>query len=177
MNKKGFVTSALLYGILSVYIVLVVGTVSIIGNRKLATDKIKQSALDDVQNIETNANCFNFNDSEGTITGYRIATGCTELEKNVSIPEKIRGVVVTTIGSEAFRNADIETVTIKSNVKDIYYNAFNGTSNVLFIIKGNMPTYKLPDSTYECVTTQAEVQGRKILCENWGASDSSIRQD
>ena len=163
MNKKGFVTSALLYGILSVYIVLVVGTVSIIGNRKLATDKIKQSALDDVQNIETNANCFEFNAEKGMITKYRTATGCTSLEKNVSIPGKIRGTIVTAIGSKAFQNAGVETVTLKSNVIEIYCDAFSGNTNVLFITKGNMPS---------TITSGSCPQNSR-----WGATDSSIRQD
>ena len=41
MNQKGFITSALLYGILSLFLVLVLGTISILGNRKLANDKIE----------------------------------------------------------------------------------------------------------------------------------------
>ena len=45
MNNKGFITSALLYGILSLFLILVLETVSILGNRKLANDKIKESVL------------------------------------------------------------------------------------------------------------------------------------
>ena len=58
MNKKGFITSALLYGILSLFLILILGTVSILGNRKLSNDKIKESALDDVQTLTTNPDCF-----------------------------------------------------------------------------------------------------------------------
>ena len=43
--NKGFITSALLYGILSLFLVLVLSTVATIGNRKIAIDKIKQSAI------------------------------------------------------------------------------------------------------------------------------------
>lgn len=167
MGKKGFITSALLYGILSVYIVLVVGTISIIGNRKLANDKIKQSALDDVQNIETPIECFDTvdndtGDNEVTITNYK----CNQDVQNVFIPRKdSNGNTITVIGSEAFKDKGIKSVTIKPNITGIYCNAFNGNSNVLFIIKGNIPTVITPSG---------------VTCnENsrWGATNSSIRQD
>lgn len=167
MKDKGFVTSALLYGILSVYIVLVVGTISVIGNRKLANDKIKQSALDDVQNIETSAACFetesnSVNDTDVKITNYK----CQDTEKNVFIPEKDSyGNKITLIGPEAFKNKGISSVTIKSNIIGINCNAFIGNNNVFFIIKGNMPSIITPSG---------------VTCDSnsrWGATSSSVRQD
>jgi len=167
MRKKGFVTSALLYGILSLYIVLVVGTVSIIGNRKLANDKIKQSALDDVQYLETDLGCFeieNKGNNENIIKNYRTKAedGCTTLQKNVFIPERDKyGNEITAIGANAFKNKALESVTIKSNIKEIDCNAFAGTSDVLFIIKGNMPA-----GSDTCTSGT-----------RWGALNSSVRQD
>ena len=51
MNNRGFVTSALLYGILSLFLVLILGTLSVISNRKLASDRLKESALIDAENF------------------------------------------------------------------------------------------------------------------------------
>ena len=167
MRDKGFVTSALLYGILSVYIVLVLGTISIMGNRKLANDKIKQSALDDVQNIETSAACFetesnDVNDTDVKITNYK----CQTTVKNVFIPEKDSdGNKITIIGQEAFKNKGISSVIIKSNIIGINCNAFIGNNNVLFIMKGNMPTVITP-SGVTCDTAT-----------RWGATNSSVRKD
>ena len=161
MKEKGFVTSALLYGILSVYIVLVVGTKSVIGNRKLASDKIKQSAIDDVQYLETDLNCFTTEDNgNGDSTVYIKEYTCSE--KNVFIPEKDKGGnVITTIGPEAFKDKNIETITIKPNIKDIYCNAFNGNDNIYFIIKGTINPNETP-----CKPNT-----------KWGATDFSIRYD
>lgn len=167
MKERGFVTSALLYGILSVYIVLVVGTISVIGNRKMANDKIKQSAIDDVQNIETAATCFDTanngsGDTDVKITNYK----CHTTVKNVFIPEKdSSGNKITVIGPEAFKNKNVMSVIIKSNITGINCNAFNGNSNVLFIIKGSLPATITPSG----VTCNSETR--------WGAQTSSIRRD
>jgi len=48
MKKNGFISSALLYGILSLFIVLMLSSLAILGNRKITIDKIKTSAIDDV---------------------------------------------------------------------------------------------------------------------------------
>lgn len=143
MNNKGFVTSALLYGVLSLFLVLVLGTIAVIGNRKITNDKIKQSALDDVQDLTTSDNCFTYewsstNNNNYTITGYDV-----NCPKTVYIPEKINGVIVDEIGDNAFSNKGIENVTIKSNIVRISDTAFtgNGTqdNSLLFIFKGTMP--------------------------------------
>ena len=158
MKQKGFVTSALLYGILSLFLVLILGTISIIGNRKIANDKIKQSALDDVQNLTTDESCFNFDAVTGIITGYHIEN--TECTKTVFIPEEIGGTKVTKIGPEAFANKNNENlinVTIKNDIK-IANTAFKGNDNILFIFKGSSPQ-RTDDGTL------------------WGATNSSIRID
>ncbi len=133
MKKNGFVTSALLYGILSLFLVLILGTVAIVGNRKIANDKIKQSALDDVQNLTTDDSCFEFDSSTNTITKYHIEK--EECPKTVFIPEKIDGITVENIGSKAFENNSLINVTIKSNIKSVSSDSFNGNDKVLFIIK------------------------------------------
>ena len=111
MNKKGFVTSALLYGILSLFIILILGTISIVANRKLTLDKIKQSALDDVQNVETNLSCFVING--GVIEGYNLnENGCNV--SNIIIPK-----TATKLQSlEGIQNIEnIESITIYSSTE------------------------------------------------------------
>lgn len=165
MNKKGFVTSALLYGILSVYLVLILSTVAIVGNRKISNDKIRQSAIDDVQDIKIPEDCFTAepnDDDKLTITAYSDDEKCS---KTVFIPEKLGGSPVNQIGENAFANKGIINVTIRQNISYIYYNAFIENSNVLFILKGDTPVTLIPDGITPPENTI------------WGAADSSIRQD
>lgn len=154
MNKKGFITSALLYGILSLFLLLVLGTVSILGNRKLANDKIKESALDDVQHITTNPTCFTTtSNSRGnlTITGYDATC-----DKTVFIPENLNGRTVDAIGAGAFNNKNLINVTIKTNIVEIDNTAFNGNDGIVFYIKA--PTGQISESP-------------------WGATNSTVHWD
>lgn len=50
MNEKGFISSALLYGMLALFIILMTSTIYILGNNKLGIDKLKQNALTSVEN-------------------------------------------------------------------------------------------------------------------------------
>lgn len=162
MNKNGFVTSALLYGILSLFLVLILGTVAIIGNRKITNDKIKQSALDDVQKIETPDECFVTNTNENgnlTIIGYNPEANADICTKTVFIPEYIDSVVVDSIGENAFLNAGLINVTIKENIKTIEENAFSGNPGILFIIKGSAINYTNENGTI------------------WGATGALLRKD
>lgn len=133
MKENGFVTSALLYGILSLFLVLVMGTVSILSNHKLSNDKIKESALDDVQKLTTEESCFSYqknSDGNATITGYS-----DDCDKTVFIPETINGLVVDSIGASAFKDKSLINVTIKSNIIDISSDAFSGNNEIIFYIK------------------------------------------
>lgn len=167
MNKKGFVTSALLYGVLSLFLVLILGTVAAIGNRKITNDKIKQSALDDVQNLTTNETCFTkiLNERDNyTITEYN-----PSCPKTVYIPERIGGYLVDEIGADAFAHKNLINVTIKSNITRISMTSFqgNGTSSkpLLYIIKGTIPL-----EVDESGTSSSTFNG-------WGAVNYTIRQD
>ena len=162
MKKNGFVTSALLYGILSLFIVLLLSTVAIIGNRKLASDKIKQSALDDVQNLSTNENCFKTTQIEGREGFYQIegyewkGPGCS---RTIFIPKNPR---IVEIAQNAFNpngeSNEITSVTIYGNIETINEKAFSGNSKILFTIKNKNAKLKIPD-------------GEEI----WGAANSSYR--
>ena len=138
MKKNGFITSALLYGIMVLFLMLMLGTLSILGNRKLASDKLKEDALNDVQTIETPASCFQtiLNENEEiTITGY--SASC---EKTVFIPKTINGTNVTVISNGAFANQKIKSIWIDSNIKEIGDNAFIGNDKITFVIKQTKDT-------------------------------------
>ncbi len=49
MKKNGFISSALLYGMLALFLVVTMGTLAVLGNRKLAMDKMKEQALLKIQ--------------------------------------------------------------------------------------------------------------------------------
>ncbi len=154
MNEKGFITSALLYGILSLFLVLVLGTVSILGNRKLANDKIKESTLDDVQKLTTNPSCFTtVSNSRGNLTISGYDASC---DKTVFIPEALNGKTVDAIGSSAFSNQNLINVTIKSNIKEIAETAFTGNDGIIFYIK----------------TTSDQ-----IIESPWGATNATVHWD
>lgn len=157
MKKNGFVTSALLYGILSLFLLLILGSLTIMTNRKLTDDQIRRSALDDVQNITTDLTCFTV--VGNTITGY--SSSC---EKTVFIPESVYGVNITAIGPNAFQNQNLRNVTIKSNITSIDATSFSGNSEMLFIMK--MENGTIP---YDNV----EVSAGRI----WGSTNSTIRWD
>ena len=154
MNKKGFITSALLYGILSLFLLLVLGTVSILGNRKLANDKIKESALNDVQNLTTNPACFTTtSNSRGnaTITGYDATC-----DKTVFIPDILNGQIVDAIGANASSNKNLINITMKSNIIEIDNTALNGNDGMVFYIKATSD---------------------QIIESPWGATNATIHWD
>lgn len=166
MNKKAFITSALLYGILSLFLLLVLGTVSILGNRKLANDKIKESALDDAQNLTTDPSCFTFTTNDrGNLTITAYDSSC---DKTVFIPETFNGTAVDAIGAYAFSNMDLINVTIKSNIVEIYTNAFNGNDEIIFYIK----------TTSDQITeTGTDEEIASTVGTAWGAKDATVHWD
>ncbi len=48
MKKNGFITSALLYGILALFLILMLGSLAVLANRKMSMDALKEAALEDV---------------------------------------------------------------------------------------------------------------------------------
>lgn len=168
--NKGFVTSALLYGILSLFLVLVLSTVATIGNRKVAIDKIKQSALEDVQELTTPDKCFTTSTPEEVggvkycaITKYTYNES-SKCSSNVFIPKTIgRGVkkcTINAIRNDAFSGQNkVITVTIPETVTNIEEYAFNGCSNITFIAKGGQSI--VAEGSYD---------------ELWGAIAAYMRQ-
>ena len=48
MEKNGFIASSLLYGMLALFLTLMISTLAIFANNKLSIDKLKEKALNDV---------------------------------------------------------------------------------------------------------------------------------
>lgn len=152
--NKGFITSALLYGILSLFLILVLGTVTILGNRKLANDKIKESVLDDVQKLTTDQTCFTtVANSRGnlTITDYK-----DTCDKTVFVPETIDGKTVDAIGSSAFANKNLINITVQNNIIEIAETAFTGNKETVFYFKN---------------------RDAQLESSPWGAIDATIHWD
>ena len=171
--NKGFITSALLYGILSLFLVLVLNTVAVVGNRKIAIDKLKQSALEDVQDISSPDSCFEVTIDESTkdctIEKY-IYNESDRCSADVYIPRTIgRGTkkcTVTEISDNAFKNLTaINTVTI-SHYIEIGNTAFSGCSNITFILKRNI-------NLINGVTTLYVTEGaQEVLL--WGSQNAYV---
>ena len=153
MNNKGFVTSALLYGILSLFLILILGTLSIITNRKIASDRLKESALNDVQDLKTNESCFDIDSTSCTITGYD-ETSCGKI---IFIDKKdISQCNLTKIAPYSFKNISGGYVYIKSDI-EIDENAFEENKNITFITVG--------------IGTQNDGKSGTI----WGATNSYLK--
>lgn len=46
MNEKGFIASALLYGMLALFLVIMISTMYVLGNNKVSMDRLKKVAID-----------------------------------------------------------------------------------------------------------------------------------
>ena len=168
MKKNGFITSALLYGILSLFLILILGTVSILANRKLANDKIKESVLNDVQKIKTSPSCFetetsNLDSNNLQITGYD-----STCEKTVYIPAEIYGRTVDSVGANAFANKRLINVTIPNTIKQIHVTAFNNNDDMEFYIRNTSDQIK-------GVGTDEEIEN--AAGTTWGAKDATVHWD
>ena len=49
MKRNGFIASALLYGMLALFLTLMLTTLAFFANRKLTVDRLKESALTAIQ--------------------------------------------------------------------------------------------------------------------------------
>ena len=167
MKQNGFITSALLYGILSLFLILILGTVSILANRKLANDKIKESVLNDVQKIETSPRCFQTQASELDINNLQITGYDSTCEKTIYIPRTIYGQTVDSIGPNAFANKEIINITMQDNIKQIYVNAFTNNDNIIFYMRTTSDQVKGTGSDEEIANAAGTTWGAKNATIHW----------
>lgn len=74
-----------------------------------------------LKNGYTIEEAFKFDSNTGTILDYNESIGGT----NVIIPEKINGIDVTIIGTNAFKNKQIKNISFPKNIKHIGDNSFS----------------------------------------------------
>lgn len=168
MKQNGFITSALLYGILSLFLILILGTVSILANRKLANDKIKESVLNDVQKIETSPKCFETDTSNLDNNNLQIIGYDSTCEKTVYIPATIYGQTVDSIGKNAFANKRLINVTIEDTIKQIHVTAFSNNNDMEFYIRNTSDNIK-------GTGTDEEIENAKNT--TWGAKNATVHWD
>lgn len=168
MKQNGFITSALLYGILSLFLILILGTVSILANRKLANDKIKESVLNDVQKIETSPKCFETDTSNLDNNNLQIIGYDSTCEKTVYIPATIYGQTVDSIGKNAFANKRLINVTIEDTIKQIHVTAFSNNNDMEFYIRNTSDNIKETG-------TDEEIENAKNT--TWGAKNATVHWD
>lgn len=93
-------------------------------------EEVEKSNLKNGYTIEE---AFKFDSNTGTILDYNESIGGT----HVIIPKKINGVDVTIIGTNAFKNKQIKSISLPENIKHIGDNAFS---------HNNLTHLKLPNN-------------------------------
>jgi hypothetical protein len=91
---------------------------------------------DETVKVSPETTYFTFNTSTGTITDYNEVAGGNA----VNIPETIDGVIVTTIGTNAFDFKPITSVEIPVGVTTIEHDAFHSCSNLTSVTIPNSIT-------------------------------------
>ena len=110
MNNKGFALSGMLYTILAIFVLLVVGLLTMFNSRKTILDKLKKKVLDETSNIYEIYNFKTAGNYEINIT----KTGYYEIE----LPSNFSGEKTIRINAENFSGEYV--VENFENTKNIY---------------------------------------------------------
>ena len=139
MKKNGFISSALLYGILSLFIVLMLSSLAILGNRKIAIDKIKTSAIDDVSHSNHLYVASYGNDEEGNGTLDRPYATVTKAYNEAAMESTIFIMTNITQTSTITLNQN-KIITLKSygNKTNSIIRGSGFTSNIVNITSGSL---------------------------------------
>lgn len=90
-------------------------------------------------------------------------TGYSGTSKNLEIPRKINGKMVTAIAANAFENrSDLVSIKISNSVNHIFEAAFNGCSSLESIEIGENVTYIASDAFNGCSSLESIVIGKNI---------------
>jgi len=111
------------------------------------------------KNMTTEAKCFTFND--GTITNYNEICG-----KSIIIPDKINEVEVKKIANYAFKNKEIESISLPNTLVEIGVGAFQGN---------NLRSISIPDSVVEIKALAFENNQIKELSIGKGVVEIGIK--
>ena len=172
MKKNGFITSALLYGILALFLVLMLSSLAVLANRKMSMDTLKEAALNDVgsasgisgyyniwrtDSLLDSANGFNNNAGiNGTWTTnssepyFIFSTGSYQnisgIYLNLSEPVKAdMTVIVYYSDTKEFTDYKRVVGTLTSNSSSIAFNFTKGNHKYIKLQIGDQPnlSYKI----------------------------------
>lgn len=107
-------------------------------------------------------NCFTVSDQGNIITSYNNIT----CPKDVIIPEKIKGIIITEIWQSAFNNRQLTSVVIPDSVTRIAVYAFR-TNNITSIILPRYLTYYGRKSFYNNMITSLSMPDTVTYFGNW----------
>ena len=114
MNNRKILSSFLIFSLLT----------SLTNPNILAKEKISNEKITDRDYNTINENKFTFDKKSGTITKY------IGEDKNIVIPNKIKGEAVKKIGKKAFFKTKVEKVTISEGIETIESGAFLGVNSL-----------------------------------------------
>lgn len=147
MKQNGFISSALLYGMLALFLVIMTSTLAILGNQKLGMDKIKENALNGIQ------------------YGYAKIENIYALYDGFQAPTKNKWK------DQSGNNHDATLVNFPTNAYSSRHLIFNGTSS--YLDTGISQTDLGDNITFSIVINIKNTSGTKGL---WGYYNQSLKE-
>lgn len=114
LNKKGFAISSMLYSILLLFLMLIVGVLAILGNRKVVLDKVKGEIITDLTKNEALSFSFEHKDILVSNTSkvndftFNLLDGVKVVDQNGNIVE----TPITTTSSPSFNSTQNGTYVV-----------------------------------------------------------------
>lgn len=163
MKKNGFITSALLYGILALFLILMLGSLAVLANRKMSMDSLKEAALEDVGSASGISGYYNIWRTDITYDYSDYATNAgyngtwqttsatpslifpTDSYQNISgvylsLSEAVTSDMTVTVfysNNTTFTNSQSVTGTILSGSKSISFTFISGNYQYIKLEIGN----------------------------------------
>ncbi len=146
MKQNGFISSALLYGMLALFLVIMTSTLAILGNQKLGMDKLKENALNDIE--------YGYAKTENIYALYDSFTAPTFTASNGKWTDQSGNGHDATLYNCSYSNHRLN---------------FNGTS---YLNTGIRQSDLGSAITYSIVVSLKDITGKKGL---WGYYDTSSK--
>lgn len=170
LNNKGFAISSMLYSILLLFLMLIVGVLAMLGNRKVILDKIKNEIITDI--TQNRSYSFSFTHKDILLANTSKVSDFTfDLLDDVKILDQNGNVIhtdITTTSNPAFDSTKNGTYVIT------YRASYQGN-----VIEEERTIEVIDPITYEYVYTGKEQQfvapaTGSYRIELWGAQGGSI---
>ncbi len=112
-----------------------------------AVEKVETEEVEETVEVEETP--FEFEEETGTITGYKDGNPPADLV----IPEKINGVEVKTIGQNAFKNKNLNSLVLPEGLEKLEYMAFQKNNLTELILPSTLTTLGERSLAYNSLTT------------------------